>query len=373
MATPAKAKPHGKSDAIKADTSPETAAADVLVAHGFRRAKAVDFVGPDGRVIANLKRSVRSGRDLRDAALQMASWAREPTYQRAILIVLEHPFSDRRLVSEWHQLRELLHPDISAKLELIALGTRPTTVPDASELRSLAAQLEGRQSQAESTARRHPATTFEILKLLLVRWLRHEPPARIKELQTLSGFSYPTVAKSIVELGDIVSRGTDRSVQLLSFPRRQWNEWTAMAYKARRSAYFVDRSGAASSDIQDLLRRLARAKPKSLAVGGVLAARHWHPRIDLQGVPRLDLEIHVPEGKLDLSFIARLDPALEQTHVRTKAAVLAVHAVHRSRPLFDPSSEGGLPFADPVETLLDLRDLRLMPQETDLVNWMRKH
>ena len=49
--------------------------------------------------------------------------------------------------------------------------------------------------------------------------------------------------------------------------------------------YFADTSGR-PSDPQALLRRIGAKAPAELAVGGVMAARHWDRDFDLHGIPR---------------------------------------------------------------------------------------
>lgn len=64
---------------------------------------------------------------------------------------------------------------------------------------------------------------------------------------------------------------------------------------------------------------------------------------------------------MDLDFIRRLDPALSPT-TKAHAAALVVHAVPRAVSLFETDPSEGVPWADPVEILLDLHELRLSAQ-----------
>ena len=75
---------------------------------------------------------------------------------------------------------------------------------------------------------------------------------------------------------------------------------------------------------------------------------------------------------MDLSFVRDLDPALVHADPQTTSTVVAVHAVHRARPLFEHPKDESLPFADVVETLLDLYDLRLTQQADELIARMRE-
>ena len=107
------------------------------------------------------------------------------------------------------------------------------------------------------------------------------------------------------------------------------------------------------------------------ALGGVLAARHYHPELDLMGLPRLDLCVHSPGRWPDVSFVRRLDPALEATPNPTEPARLIVHFVRQAKSLFLEGPDG-LAWADPVECLLDLHEARLEPQAAELVSAFRE-
>jgi hypothetical protein len=83
-------------------------------------------------------------------------------------------------------------------------------------------------------------------------------------------------------------------------------------------------------------------------------------------VARLDLTLHSPGGRADLSFVERLDPALERSTGREEAVVLSVHVLRRHASLFDTTGEG-LPWSDRVSTLLDLYDARLESQAAEFL------
>ena len=104
-----------------------------------------------------------------------------------------------------------------------------------------------------------------------------------------------------------------------------------------------------------------------LAIGGVLGARHYDPKLDLVGIPRLDLSQHSPRRRLDLGFIRSLDPALKLVEDPLEPATVVVHAVRHAHSLFSPR-EGGLQWADPIECLLDLHEARLEQQATELLD-----
>jgi hypothetical protein len=57
--------------------------------------------------------------------------------------------------------------------------------------------------------------------------------------------------------------------------------------------------------------------------------------------------------------------------VPRESAIVVLHLVQRADPLFEPDPKGGLPYADPVETLLDLHELRLANQADQMIERLR--
>ena len=117
-----------------------------------------------------------------------------------------------------------------------------------------------------------------------------------------------------------------------------------------------------------LLRRLEKIKPPRLALGGVVAARHYGPNFDLNGLPRLDVSLHAPAG---LAWVSKVDPALSPILTNVGEPVLVVHPLHRPKPDFVKTSRHKLPLADAVETLLDLYEMGFNQQADDLVKVLR--
>ena len=144
----------------------------------------------------------------------------------------------------------------------------------------------------------------------------------------------------------------------------------ALSGDAGQSFRYRDISGE-KADPERLLKRLERMGPPNVAVGGVAAARHWHADFDLHGTPRLDLLLHAPGGTVDLDFVKKLDPALRPIESHDESPVLVVRPLQRADPLFERLPGMILPFADPVETALDLYDLGLTAQAGQLFSHLR--
>jgi len=62
----------------------------------------------------------------------------------------------------------------------------------------------------------------------------------------------------------------------------------------------------------------------------------------------------------------RLDPALEKATRRDESPTLVIHTIRRAESLFQPV-ENDLPWADPVECLLDLHEARLESQALEFL------
>jgi hypothetical protein len=77
-------------------------------------------------------------------------------------------------------------------------------------------------------------------------------------------------------------------------------------------------------------------------------------------------------GGLNLDFVRNLDPALQESSADDGVPVLVVHPLGRPAALFAPNPDGGLPIADPVETLLDLSEMRLVEQASALITRMER-
>ncbi|NUQ61381.1 MAG: hypothetical protein HUU20_02765 [Pirellulales bacterium] len=213
---------------------------------------------------------------------------------------------------------------------------------------------------------------FELVKVLLCRWLKREGAIPIGRLGEQAGCTYPTASRTLrqLERARSIIRHSNRSVELSRFPQQTWNELVALSGRMRRSLRYVDVSGE-RPDPQGLLKRLNRLKPPRVALSGVEAARFWHLDFDLHGTPRLDLVLHAPQGRIDLTFMRQLDPALKQTENDSQPALVVVHPLLRPAPLFGSQDSNSLPCADPVETALDLYELGLTVQAGRLLTHLR--
>jgi hypothetical protein len=104
---------------------------------------------------------------------------------------------------------------------------------------------------------------------------------------------------------------------------------------------------------------------QEIAVGGVLGARRVFPNLDLVGTPRLDLTIHCRSRQPNLDFVHRLDPALKPAG-KDESARLVIHTLRQPQVFFETDANGVV-WADPVECLLDLHEMRFESQAAEAI------
>ncbi|MHC4956384.1 MAG: hypothetical protein ACYTGZ_21290 [Planctomycetota bacterium] len=355
---------------------PESAWAQALAALGYHPdpSGAVDFQSADGSVVIEvLTRRRASVRDLRAALTKLAihTAERERVRHACLLLAVERMTPDR-LRREWSAALSILRPAVAKRLALVAVGDHfSVCLPRQCPALAALAETGGRLLQL-SPSRELPrmSRSFVVLKVILARWLVGEGPISRRQLGEQAGCSYPTVAKAIDWLGGNVRQHSNRSVELGEFPQDAWGELLARVPSQRARVSYIDRSGQ-PPDTEALLRRLRRLNPPHVALGGVVAAHHYDPHFDLRGLPRLDVSMGAAGG-LDLGFVRRLDPALQEASAGDGRPVLVVHPLQRPATLFVPGPGGGLPIADPVETLLDLGELRLVEQANALIGHLER-
>ena len=289
--------------------------------------------------------------------------------RRAVLVLDESGITDSRLQDEWRGAASVIRPEIFSHLSIVIRQSGKWSgipgPPAASEVPVLEEILQHELSRRPTGTSRNSEAHYEILRVLIHQWLLGRGPVSIGSLMEISGASHPTVSRSVERFEHCLKRHSNRSVELRIFPRDEWARLVAVSDDVRATVRFVDRSGQARSP-ESLLRRLRSLGRQDLAVGGVWGAKHYQPSLDLIGNPRLDLSIHSARKAADLSFVERLDPALEKATRRDESPTLVIHTIRRAQSLFQPA-ENDLPWTDPVECLLDLHEARLESQALEFL------
>jgi hypothetical protein len=327
-----------------------------------------EFRSRDGKRLLDVQLHPQGVRDLHATFLRMAQEvARDRRVAKAILAAWMPRPTDDRIEREWKATLDLFKPSIAARLALVIVRPDRTRPLDGDkDVRRIGEILRTHLSGNEQPAREPKDAFFEIVKVLLNHRLRKRGPMAIGELMRRTGTSYPTVAEALrkLEKAQELARRSNRSVEFSRFPEKTWAGILARSETLRRSRFYADSSGRRISPL-DLQRRLPPAK--QLAVGGVAAARRWDPKFDLNGMPRLDIVAHFAAGVGDFGFVERLDPALKRVEAGTEGIILAVHPLRRDVADFEKNPKGKIEWADPVETLLDLHELRLADQAEAMI------
>lgn len=345
--------------------------AELLGELGYFRGKEFDFEisGEGGRRVVEVKANVGGARDLSAAMTLLARHVESDQLKFAQLVVLNTSMSRARLEDEWSKNLALFRPRIATKLGLIAVPDGdPFTLSVDGDSERLLAVFSGRQLDKPRQVQ-HGRSYEVVLKVLLRSWLLGEGTVSRTDLQRATGFSYPTVATALKRLSPFLIEGSGRSVGLGSWPAEAWGQLAANAKQVRNTVYFRDKTG--GSDPEILFDILKETAPPHVAVGGVYGALHYDSMFDLRGVPRLDLSVHVPSPGAAVELARTLDPALELVENHRSSHVLAVHSIWRAEPYFVYEEGDSVPWADPVEVLLDLDDMRLSEQLHELVRKLR--
>lgn len=320
-----------------------------------------------GNTIVEVKADLHSFRNLRAALLQLAYYITEETDEYGALVLVNPRITDAALRKEWQLIERTLRPAIVKRLAL-AVRRNAEISAIAGELKpSLSRQLLTHvDREARGQPYRAPQSSDAILLVLLNQWFLRKGPMTTQWLIQAVGCSYPTAANALRRLEHVIRRSSDRRFQLWGFPAEEWQRVVANRERAHPTLHYADRSGQRRS-AESLLQRAAGLERDDIAVGGVIAARHYYPALDLRGTPRLDLTLHSPDGRADLSFVEQLDPALERTSGKDESAGLAIHVLRRQASFFETTGDG-LPWADRVATLLGLYDARLEPQAKEFLD-----
>jgi len=339
-----------------------------------------DFIDRSGSVLIAIKSSPQGFRGLHDGLIGIASALREhETAKWGCLVLDASRMTVEKTKSKWNQLKLLFTDDISKRLAIIIIRNSKTwVIPEDSFLTMVANSISVHPKlkfcQLRQSRRLPPHDKqLEVIKVIILRWLKDQGPIGVGELGSQAGCSYPTVKSALYELSksNLLNDAIRPAVELNRLSEKLWNKVMTLSTTKRTQIKFFDRSGQPADPI-GLLKRLKRLSLRNVALGGVVAARHWHPNFDLNGTPRIDLLIHCPNQQLDLDFIAQLDPALEESTNQNQSAILVIHTLARANADFVYSSELGCHIADPLETALDLIDLGLTQQANNLMAHFRK-
>jgi len=319
-----------------------------------------------------VKTQLTALRLVRDNLMQLASAVSEQLCGRAILLLIEPNISYNRFFSEWQKVEKIFRPEIFNHLSITVFRNGQLLgIPNEPEPELTGALIEVCEEEISSKKNPLPKPVYkdEIYKILIYRWLMNKGAITSDKLAQTAGCNYRSVANTLEELGNALARYSDRRVELKYFPKDAWEWLLVHLNKSRLTKRYSDRSGQPRS-IESLLKRLARMEHTSIAVAGTLGARYHYPDIDLIGIPRLDLTVHCPDKYMNIDFIERVDPALKEEVDPEKPVSLVIHFIRRKESFFSTNPDG-IAWADPVECLLDLHEMRFESQALEFLNFLQ--
>lgn len=314
-----------------------------------------------------VKPGIFTVRDLRSILVSFAYELKDAPENRYLCILVDSKFTSARLESELQAFKGIISPQMAEQIDLTLFDQNEGFIHFPDRCNVPHDQLrEFIHEQLAFTGKHSPgATRSTVLNLMALQWLTRGAPQTTEALCRASGASYPTVFNTIKQLEseNLIVRQSDRRVSLKRFPENLWRRWVVDG-EARKSIRFKDLSGQARTP-EDLAERLKNLNLTNVAIGGVIGAKHYYPKLDITGSPRLDLVVH-GGIKSDLGFIKKMDPALGQIHSLVEPANVVVHFLPRADSLFASDSKGFL-LADPIECLANLYQGGLDHQANDML------
>lgn len=315
------------------------------------------------------KSGVRDVRELTALLFETSVLASEPASACAVLVLGDPIVRDARISEVWQQYMDMLRPNRRDRMALLCYRASVPTLIRGSYLEehdTIVTQiLPPAQQFVDAHKPRSTEAFFDILRVLMIRWIRREGPITSKDLGAATGYSYPTIANTLSRLDKYVHRRKDRSVELKRLPRDPWVEFVVRSERTRVRHEFTEHSGQRRSP-EMMIERLQTTGRQDVAISGIHGARHYDPSIDILGGHRLDLVVHSESQRLDLSFMRQLDAALVPVEPGEFPQVV-VHELPQPTAFFT-RTDNGLIIADELECALDLHEMHFDSQMTEFMN-----
>jgi hypothetical protein len=233
-------------------------------------------------------------RDLRSGMMELAGWLADHPEQRGLLVLLGSRLSPKRLEEEIFRASKVLQPAVYARIQVLGLPNRFSLQDSLQDAGLNAEEAHGvdealRRSFTKKSASRSPRSAYDLVFEHLVNtYLLNLGPMTTESIMAATGFSYPPVADAIEKLGPSIWRHSDKRVELDHFPRKEWSRFISVYERGEFCQKFTLSTELARSP-GTFLKRFSKVATPKVAIGGVHAARHYYPNLDLVGAPRLDV------------------------------------------------------------------------------------
>lgn len=324
---------------------------------------------PSGRVEhvwVDIRNNVHNVRDLRSILLTLAYVAQAAPFCEVLCILQLSRITQNRLDAELLNLRGLLGAGGDRVHVVLGFPGTPLTLPALLEQANIGPALveliaEKRLSPNAPSSQRAVAGLLFTLMLMNATWSLSA--AAIGEYASASHPTVAAVLKQFLRYEAIHRSGN--KFYMSHCPRFAWTRWLNAEVALRKSVYFISRTGEPREPAA-MCKRLDRILDDAhVAVGGILGAKHWFSGLDISGNGRFELVINA-NPSIDLSFLTKLDPALERVDEEPLNPALVVHFLPRHEAYFQDKDDGFL-WADPVVCLTDLHAAGFDHQAEDLL------
>lgn len=289
-------------------------------------------------------RDLRSTRDLRSEIVELAHAAKEaPGIAR--LRVVNPVISVATVEAEWKRIVDLLDASLRSRLRL-----------------DLVTDEKPRATQRLALIK-PPNYTFEVLRLLIDAALRtdiNEPPTQ-QGLMTELGVSRTPIRAALRQLRDAGIVDDTRALRVeperlsLDLVSRLGAMPTVIKFRFERGATI--RSPQALLKRAETLLAWGSKRWDQFAVSGVPVAQQEVRALDIVGVPRLDLAVHLGRdaGTFDVDLLRTLDDGLELEGNVLEPSPVAVMLVRTEQPRW--RDVRGLRCARPADVFFSLLEL----------------
>lgn len=316
----------------------------------------------NGELVAiHVAKNVSTARDLRARLVDAAYALPEMRARRLLILLFNGLLSRSRLEQEITRFRSIVRPEIGQAIDAMLM----TDLDDLQRLGLDGEEHAALRQYVQSALGRKPrfATKEAVVGMLLHRWIERDEPARISAIAAAAGASLPTVYGALESIRpECIMRANGTQIGISRFWLEDWVKWLDSAAGGPK-ARFVDRSGSPRS-AEKLSRRLFELGRKDLAVGGVLAARHILPGLDIVSAPHLDILVH-GDAHSDLSFVQQLDPGLVRDDSAADRAHVVVHFINRPVSLF--REEGDAVWGDILDCMANLWSAGMTDQVEEII------
>jgi hypothetical protein len=308
-------------------------------------------------------------RQFRETVFHAALELRRAHDGKKLLLALHEPgITTARLKREYARMRSVFQADVLDRIVIAAYRNGRAELIGGSD-HHLADRARVTQPAASDTIKvPEGGAPYRLLKVFLLHALTRDTPVTTKWLSETAGCNYRIAAAFLQGLGSLVERTRDRRIRLKWVAQDEIMRLHYLARQYRPTYRFADQSRR-GADFFHYIDRLGKLDLPKVALGGVVGAQHYLPRLDIINTPRLDLSLHCPGKTVSLAFVKRLDPALELIESPDAPADVIVHLVRHPSSLFTPRAEG-LSWADPLECLLDLYEARLGAQASQFFAYL---